>query len=249
MATIETNEAQRIGSAVREAMIEDVLPIVQERPAAVIGDREPVGMGWLRDLPDFRDYTSESATDRAAARGDRHRAAEGALARAREGRPPAVLLAGRGPGPAGLVHGERGRRARRVLRTARARQAHRRVAALPLQGDARPAPLDGRHRRVPALDDGRARAVRRPAGGVLAVQRHRVRHRAQRVVLRVRARTSARSRTSASTGRNDAVGAPDEDQGGTSPPACRRCSGSPSTARSRRRARRDGSRIRARATR
>jgi len=61
MATIETNEAQAIGFAVREAMIEDVLPIVQERPAATVGDRNPVGMGWLRDLPDFRDYTSESA--------------------------------------------------------------------------------------------------------------------------------------------------------------------------------------------
>ena len=60
MATIETNEAEAIGFAVREAMIEDVLPIVQERPAAVIGDRDPVGMGWLRDLPDFRDYTAES---------------------------------------------------------------------------------------------------------------------------------------------------------------------------------------------
>jgi C1A family cysteine protease len=60
MATIETNETERIGLAVREAMIEDVLPIVQERPAAIIGDREPVGMGWLRDLPDFRDYTVEN---------------------------------------------------------------------------------------------------------------------------------------------------------------------------------------------
>ena len=60
MATIETNEAEAIGFAVREAMIEDVLPIVQERPAAIIGDRDPVGMGWLRDLPDFRDYTAES---------------------------------------------------------------------------------------------------------------------------------------------------------------------------------------------
>ena len=59
MATIETNEAAAIGFAVREAMIDDVLPIIQERPAAVI-EREPVGMGWLRDLPDFRDYTSEN---------------------------------------------------------------------------------------------------------------------------------------------------------------------------------------------
>jgi len=60
MATIETNEAEAIGFAVREAMIQDVLPIVQERPAAVIGDRDPVGMGWLRDLPDFRDYTDKN---------------------------------------------------------------------------------------------------------------------------------------------------------------------------------------------
>jgi C1A family cysteine protease len=59
MATIETNEADAIGYAVREAMLEEVLPIIQERPAAIIGDRQPVGMGWLRDLPDFRDYTSE----------------------------------------------------------------------------------------------------------------------------------------------------------------------------------------------
>jgi len=59
MATIETNEAEAIGFAVREAMLEDVLPIVQERPAAIVGDRQPVGMGWLRDLPDFRDYTGE----------------------------------------------------------------------------------------------------------------------------------------------------------------------------------------------
>ena len=61
MATMELNDALAIGSAVREAMIEDVLPIVQERPAAIIGDRDPVGLGWLRDLPDFRDYTAESA--------------------------------------------------------------------------------------------------------------------------------------------------------------------------------------------
>jgi C1A family cysteine protease len=63
MATIEANEveAQKIGFAVREAMLDDVLPIVQERPAAIVGDRLPVGLGWLRDLPDFRDYTADSA--------------------------------------------------------------------------------------------------------------------------------------------------------------------------------------------
>ena len=39
----------------REAVIEDALPLV-DAPASV-AQRVPVGMGWLRDLPDFRDYT------------------------------------------------------------------------------------------------------------------------------------------------------------------------------------------------
>ena len=169
--------------------------------------------------------------------------------RAREGRPAGVLLAGRGPGPDRLVHGERGRRDRRVLRAPRVRQVHRRVTAVPLQGDARPAPLDGRHRCVPALDDRRARAVRRPAGGVLAVQGHELRHRAVGVLLRVRARLPGdlvlpprrrhrprRRRCSRRSRRG-------------SPQACRACSASPSTARSRRLRRRAGSRIRLRARR
>lgn len=58
MATIEVNE-ETLGIAVREAMLEHVLPTVRVRPAAATEEREPVGMGWLRDLPDFRDYTDE----------------------------------------------------------------------------------------------------------------------------------------------------------------------------------------------
>jgi C1A family cysteine protease len=58
MATLETNEAEAVGLAMREAMLEQMLPIVRARPAAVVEEREPVGMGWLRDLPDFRDYTA-----------------------------------------------------------------------------------------------------------------------------------------------------------------------------------------------
>jgi len=61
MAAIEMNE-QAVGIAMREAMLEQMLPIVRARPAAVIEEREPVGMGWLRDLPDFRDYTDEHET-------------------------------------------------------------------------------------------------------------------------------------------------------------------------------------------
>ena len=60
MATIERNEAEAVGLAMRAAMLEQMQPIVRSRPAAVIEEREPVGMGWLRDLPDFRDYTEEN---------------------------------------------------------------------------------------------------------------------------------------------------------------------------------------------
>jgi C1A family cysteine protease len=61
VATVETN-GESVGLAMREAMLEQVLPIVRARPAAVVEEREPVGMGWLRDLPDFRDYTEENET-------------------------------------------------------------------------------------------------------------------------------------------------------------------------------------------
>jgi C1A family cysteine protease len=58
--TVEANEA--VGLAMREAMLEQLLPIERARPTAVIEEREPVGMGWLRDLPDFRDYTERHET-------------------------------------------------------------------------------------------------------------------------------------------------------------------------------------------
>jgi len=50
---METNEAQVVG----QAIIEHVLPAVRQPETA---ERRPVGLGWLRDLPDFRDYTSEA---------------------------------------------------------------------------------------------------------------------------------------------------------------------------------------------
>ena len=43
-----------------EAMVGRVIPVVRVGPA-IVEERGPVGLGWLRDLPDFRDYTSESA--------------------------------------------------------------------------------------------------------------------------------------------------------------------------------------------
>jgi len=57
MATTE-NDASAVGYAVPDTMIEDALPYV-EAPS-MIRERVPVGMGWLRDLPDFRDYTADS---------------------------------------------------------------------------------------------------------------------------------------------------------------------------------------------
>jgi C1A family cysteine protease len=60
MASVQTNDVETVSLAMREAMLEQMLPIVRARPAAVIEEREPVGMGWLRDLPDFRDYTEEN---------------------------------------------------------------------------------------------------------------------------------------------------------------------------------------------
>jgi C1A family cysteine protease len=64
MATIETDEGEAVGLTMQEAIIDQVLPIVRTRPAAVVEERGPVGMGWLRDLPDFRDYTEEHETIR-----------------------------------------------------------------------------------------------------------------------------------------------------------------------------------------
>jgi len=61
MATIETNDVEAVGVATREAIIEQMIPLIRARPAA-IDEGEPVGMGWLRDLPDFRDYTAEDDT-------------------------------------------------------------------------------------------------------------------------------------------------------------------------------------------
>jgi C1A family cysteine protease len=61
MASTEMNDVEAVGPAIREAMLEQMLPIVRARPAAVIEESEPVGLGWLRDLPDFRDYTEKHA--------------------------------------------------------------------------------------------------------------------------------------------------------------------------------------------
>ena len=57
MATIETNDVEAVGVTTAE-IIEQLTPMIRARPAT--GEEgQPLGMGWLRDLPDFRDYTPE----------------------------------------------------------------------------------------------------------------------------------------------------------------------------------------------
>lgn len=58
MATIETNDVEAVDVVTREELIDQLMPMVRARPA-IIEEEEPVGLGWLRDLPDFRDYTPE----------------------------------------------------------------------------------------------------------------------------------------------------------------------------------------------
>ncbi len=60
MASTQTNDVETVSLAMREAMLEQMHPIVRARPTAVVEEHEPLGMGWLRDLPDFRDYDEEN---------------------------------------------------------------------------------------------------------------------------------------------------------------------------------------------
>jgi C1A family cysteine protease len=60
MRSTETSEHEAPQITYEEAMDTKVIPNVRIGPA-IVENRGPVGMGWLRDLPDFRDYTSESA--------------------------------------------------------------------------------------------------------------------------------------------------------------------------------------------
>ena len=61
MATIETNDVEAVGTTTSEEIIEQLMPMIRARPA-IIEEGEPLGLGWLRDLPDFRDYTPEDET-------------------------------------------------------------------------------------------------------------------------------------------------------------------------------------------
>ena len=65
MSTIETNDVEAIGVATREEIIEQLIPMIRAQPAAITETGEPLGMGWLRDNPDFRDYTPEEESVKA----------------------------------------------------------------------------------------------------------------------------------------------------------------------------------------
>ena len=175
-----------------EATIEQAGPIEPQvgnghAAAPPVSDVDvPFAMGWMRDLPDVRDYTTgteEVATPRLRAR-RRDRCADAHTPSARtdlrqwcspieDQRTIGSHRAGRG-------------RHRRVLPAPRVRQAPRRLTAVRLQGDPQPARPDRRHRRLAAQRHGRPVHVRGAAGEVLAVRRQQVRRRAARV--RVRAR-------------------------------------------------------------
>jgi C1A family cysteine protease len=62
MATIETNDVEGVGIVTREEIIEELIPMIRAHPAAVTEEGAPLGLGWLRDLPDFRDYTPDEET-------------------------------------------------------------------------------------------------------------------------------------------------------------------------------------------
>jgi len=132
MATIETNDAEAVGVTTEE-IIEQLMPMIRARPA-IIGEGEPLGLGWLRDLPDFRDYTPESDTIKPQLEeigaADAEAVSIPATVDLRQYCSPIEE-----PGLAGLVHRERRRRARRVLRASGTRALHRRVPAVPLQSD------------------------------------------------------------------------------------------------------------------
>jgi C1A family cysteine protease len=62
MATIETNDVVGVAIATRDEIIEELIPMIREQRVSIAEEGEPVGMGWLRDLPDFRDYTADHET-------------------------------------------------------------------------------------------------------------------------------------------------------------------------------------------
>jgi C1A family cysteine protease len=44
-----------------EELVDQLMPIIRARPT-ISEEGEPLGMGWLRDFPDFRDYTPDNET-------------------------------------------------------------------------------------------------------------------------------------------------------------------------------------------
>src|SRR4051812_25951771 len=52
MSSIETNMQDAPQVTYEEAMVGRVIPVVRVGPA-IVEERGPVGLGWLRDLPDF----------------------------------------------------------------------------------------------------------------------------------------------------------------------------------------------------
>ncbi len=142
----------------------------------------PSGTGWLPPLPDLRDYTVEQPE---IAKMSETMGLPGERQKKPKALPPTANLRPwcspiENQKNLRLLHGERRRGGRRVLRAPRLRQAPRRVSPLHLQDHAQPDAGDRRHRRLAAHHDGSAGALRRPAREVLALRGARLRQGADR---------------------------------------------------------------------
>ena len=132
-------------------------------------------MGWLPDLPDFRDYTTEhdQVGTRLKALGQKD-SVKKMLKKVGAEKASASL-----PGSANLRQWcspvENQLNIGSCTAQAGVRQAYRCLAAVSLQGNAQPAALDRGYRRIPANHHGGHEVVRRAAGGLLSLRCRRFR--------------------------------------------------------------------------
>jgi hypothetical protein len=155
MATIETND---VASSAAAEILEQLTPMIRAQPAAITAEGEPLGMGWLRDLPDFRDYTPEHEEVKpqleAIGAADAEAVSLPATVDLRQYCSPIENQGSLGSCTANAAAG---------LVEYFERRAHGSFIDASRLFIYKAAPLDGRHGRVPPLDDGRARALRRSA--------------------------------------------------------------------------------------
>ena len=181
MATIAQNDVEAVGVAMREAMLEQMLPTsALGRPR---WSRSGNWSEWAGSvICPTSAITPRPRHDRSAARGDRTPIRRRCCYR----RPSicGLVLADREPGRSAPAPPTRRRLVECIERRAHAKYID--ASRLFLQGNPRLAPMDGRHRGLPPFDDGRTRALWRPARGILAVPDRVLRRRTERILLLVR---------------------------------------------------------------